>query len=139
MKITVPALFILTTLLLAACNSDLSYDKIEGFKYGEILVVILDLEDTLEIEKITLKSSHSKFIDSVSKKEIGNKKTIKLKCPQIGEGAFSVCVFTKKDTLCSKDSYVEGGYRPKLKLRKDLKNNKFEVVEYFHSRLALAK
>lgn len=130
MKITLPVFFILTTILLTACNPDLSYDKIEGFKYSEILVVTLDIEDTLKIEKITLKSSYSKYTDSIIGKEIGNKKTIKLKCPQIGEGTFVVCVFTKKDTLCSKDSYIEGGYRPKLKLKKDLKNNKFEVVEW---------
>ncbi|MEQ1734138.1 MAG: hypothetical protein ABL940_10715 [Bacteroidia bacterium] len=109
---------------LIACNSD---DKIEGYKYREILVVTLDIEDDLTIEKITLHSSFGQYTDSISRKEIGKKKTIKLKCPQKGEGTFSICVFTDKDTLCSKGSYIEGGYRPRLKL----KNNKFETLKWF--------
>ena len=108
---------------LTACNSD---DKIEGYKSHEILVVTLDIKDDLTIEKITLHSSYGQFSDSILRKEIGNKKTIKLKCPQKGEGTFSICVFTNKDTLCYKGDYIEGGYRPQLKL----KNNKFETVEW---------
>ncbi len=111
------------TVALTACNSD---DKIEGYKSHEILVVKLDIEDDLPIEKITLRSSYGQFTDTITLQEIGNKKTIKLKCPQKGEGTFSVCVFTDKDTICSKDSYIEGGYRPRLKL----KNNTFETIEW---------
>ncbi len=115
--------FIFVTAL-TACNSN---DKIEGYKSHEILVVTLDIEDDLTIEKITLRSSYGQFTDSILQKEIGNEKTFKLKCPQKGEGTFSICIYTVKDTLCSKDSYIEGGYRPQLKL----KNSKFETIEWF--------
>ncbi|HRP90157.1 MAG TPA: hypothetical protein PKX92_08960 [Edaphocola sp.] len=117
-------LFVLTFLTaLTACNSD---EKIEGYTSHEILVVTLDIEEDLTIEKITLRSSFGLYTDSILGKEIGNKTTIKLKCPQKGEGTFSICVFTNKDTLCSQDSYIEGGYRPRLKL----KNNKFETLKW---------
>ncbi len=122
-KIFLRLLVLISATALTACNSD---DKIEGYKSHEILVVKLDIEDDLTIEKITLRSSYGQFTDSILRNEIGNKKTIKLKCPQKGEGTFSICVFTNKDTICSKDSYIEGGYRPRLKL----KNNKFETVEW---------
>jgi hypothetical protein len=122
-KIFFRLLILISAIALTACNSD---DKIEGYKSHEILVVKLDIEDDLKIEKITLRSSYGQFTDSILGKEIGNEKTIKLKCPQKGEGTFSICVFTNKDTLCSKDSYIEGGYRPRLKL----KNNKFETIEW---------
>jgi hypothetical protein len=116
-------LVLIFVVALTACNSD---DKIGGYKSHEILVVKLDIEDDFPIEKITLRSSYGQFTDSILRQEIGNKKTIKLKCPQKGEGTFSICVFTDKDTICSKDSYIEGGYRPRLKL----KNSKFETIEW---------
>ena len=122
-KIFFRLLVLISATALTSCNSD---DKIEGYKSHEILVVKLDIEDDLTIEKITLRSSYGRFTDSILRNELGNKKTIKLKCPQKGEGTFSICVFTNKDTICSKDSYIEGGYRPRLKL----KNNKFETVEW---------
>lgn len=122
-KIIFRLLVLIFVVALTACNSD---DKIEGYKSHEILVVKLDIEDDFTIEKITLRSSYGQFTDSILRQEIGNKKTIKLKCPQKGEGTFSICVFTDKDTICSKDSYIEGGYRPRLKL----KNSKFETIEW---------
>ena len=115
-------LVLISATVLTACNSD---DKIEGYKPNEILVVKIDIEDELKIEKITLRSSYGQFTDIILGKEIGNKKSIKLKCPQIGEGTYSICVYTDIDTICSNDSYIEGGYRPRLKL----KNNKFETIE----------
>lgn len=117
------AIILATLFILTSCNSD---DKIKGYKSHEILVVKLDIEDDLTIEKITLRSSYGQFTDSILGTEIRNKKCIKLKCPQRGEGTYSICVFTNKDTLCSKNSYIEGGYRPILKL----KNNKFETIEW---------
>lgn len=122
-KIYFRLLVLISATALTACNSD---DKIAGYNSHEILVVKIDIEDDLTIEKITLRSSYGQFTDSILGREIGNEKTIKLKCPQKGEGTFSICVFTNKDTLCSKDSYIEGGYRPRLKL----KNNKFETIEW---------
>ncbi len=117
-------LFIATLTFLIACNSNTN-EKIEGLKSFEILVVTLDLETTNNIEKIILNKSQRQPADSILKFEIADKKTIRLKCPQQGEGTFSICVYTPNDTLCSQEHYVEGGYRPKLKL----KNNKFETVE----------
>lgn len=122
-KLICQSIMIYATALLSCKSSD----KIEGYKSNEILVVKLDIEDDLTIEKITLRSSYGQFTDSILRKEIGNEKAFKLKCPQKGEGTFSICVFTNQDTLCSKGTYIEGGYRPRLKL----KNKKFEMLEWF--------
>lgn len=114
----------MTLAILPACNSD---EKIKGYKSNEILVVTLNIEDNIAIEKITLESSYGKYTDSILSKDFSSNKSIKLKCPQMGEGTFSICVFTNRDTLCSKSSYVEGGYRPTLRF----KNNKFETIDGF--------
>lgn len=100
--------------VMTTCNSD---EKIKGFKTHEILVVTLNIDDNVVIEKIILKSSFKNHSDSILKHEIGDKKIIKLKCPQKGEGTFSICVYTSKDTLCSQEEYCEGGYRPKMNLK----------------------
>ena len=127
MKKTKKILYCILTCLIsnafAACTSE---DKIEGYKAYEILVVTLEIEDNICIEKITLNSSYSQSIDSILQKELINKTIIKLKCPQKGEGTYSICVFTNVDTLCSRDSYIEGGYRPQIKL----KNGKFEIIKW---------
>ncbi|HAY33667.1 MAG TPA: hypothetical protein DCY06_05985 [Bacteroidetes bacterium] len=116
---TVVIIFVFT-----GCDTDI---KIDNYKSNEILAVTIEIEDDIEIEKITLNSNKSLNTDSISLIEIGEKKIFDLKCPQKGEGTFSVCVFTKSDTLCSAEIYAEGGYRPKLKL----KAGKFEVMEWF--------
>ncbi|MBK8984434.1 MAG: hypothetical protein IPM38_19470 [Ignavibacteria bacterium] len=123
-KLLIRYLLIVFTSAFIGCDSD---EKIENYKSHEILIVTLEIEDDTAIEKVTLQSSHGQFTDSILQNEIGNNKSIKLKCPQKGEGTFSICVFTKEDTLCSEESYAEGGYRPKLKL----KDNKFETLEWF--------
>src|SRR4051812_25910271 len=92
-------ILILIVAALTACNSE---EKIEGYKSHEILIVTLVIEDKIDIEKITLNSSYGQLSDSILRNEIGNKKTIKLKCPQIGEGTYSICVYAHKDTFCSK-------------------------------------
>ncbi|MNR00802.1 hypothetical protein D3C85_1165860 [compost metagenome] len=118
-------IFILTVpifALLTSCNND---EKIEGLKPNEILVVTLEVLDNIEINEITLTSTGG--TDKINGDQIENKKRIKLKTPQSGEGTFKICVYAKTDTLCSQDSYIEGGYRPKLRL----KNNKFETLEWF--------
>ncbi|WKZ76299.1 MAG: hypothetical protein QY303_05240 [Vicingaceae bacterium] len=118
-------LYILTTFTLTVltnCNND---EKIEGLKSNEILVVTLEILDDIEINEIILTSNGA--TDKIKGDQIQNKKKIKLKTPQSGEGTFKICVYAKTDTLCSQDSYIEGGYRPKLRL----KNNKFETLEWF--------
>lgn len=122
-KIIFRLLILISSFTFIACNSD---EKIQGYKSNEILVVKLEVEDNINIEKIILRSSYG-LTDSILRHEIDNKADIKLKCPHKGEGTFSICVYTNKDTLCSKDCYIEGGYRPKLKL----KNNKFEIVAWY--------
>lgn len=113
---------ILTTLIvLTSCNAE---DKIDCFKSHEILVVTLDIEDDIDIEQVTLTSTGG--TDKVLGTQIDNRQKVKLKTPQRGEGTFSICVYTATDTLCSQNSYIEGGYRPKLRL----KNNKFETLEW---------
>jgi hypothetical protein len=114
-KLTTFVLFLVGVLpFVISCSSD-SDEKIEGYKTNEIIVVTLDIKEQQGIEKVTLLSSGNK--DSILKREIGNRTTIKLKCPQKGEGVFSLCVYLSQDTICSKEGYVEGGYRPKLIFR----------------------
>jgi uncharacterized protein YcfL len=88
-KIFLGLLISISATVLTACNSE---DKIEGYESHEILVVKLDIEDDLTIEKITFRSSYGQFTDSILQNEIGNKKTFKLNCPQKGEGTFSICI-----------------------------------------------
>lgn len=121
-KIRTYILTVFTLTVLTNCNND---EKIEGLKSNEILVVTLEILDDIEINKITLTSNGG--TDKINGDQIENKKKIKLKTPQSGEGTFKICVYAKTDTLCSQDSYIEGGYRPKLRL----KNNKFETLEWF--------
>lgn len=121
-KIRTYILAVFTLTVLTNCNND---EKIEGLKSNEILVVTLEILDGIEINKITLTSNGG--TDKINGDQIENKKKIKLKTPQSGEGTFKICVYAKTDTLCSQDSYIEGGYRPKLRL----KNNKFETLEWF--------
>jgi len=121
-RILLYILTIFTLIVLTNCNND---EKIEGLKSNEILVVTLEILDDIEINEITLTSNGA--TDKIKGDQIQNKKKIKLKTPQSGEGTFKICVYAKTDTLCSQDSYIEGGYRPKLRL----KNNKFETLEWF--------
>jgi hypothetical protein len=124
MKTNIRLIILIITTVLVACNSD---EKIKGFKSNEILVVTLDIEDETKVEKATLKSSYSEFVDSIIMQKDSDLKTIKLKCPQKGEGTYSICIYTKNDTLCSNGGYIEGGYRPRIKL----KNRKFTTEEWF--------
>lgn len=121
-RIRIYILTIFTLTVLTNCNND---EKIEGLKSNEILVVTLEILDDIEINEIILTSNGA--TDKIKGDQIQNKKKIKLKTPQSGEGTFKLCLHTKTDTLCSQDSYIEGGYRPKLRL----KNNKFETLEWF--------
>ena len=116
-KITLFALTILTS-----CIND---EKIEGLKSQEILVVTLEIVDNIDIKEVVLISTGG--TDKIYGNQIDNKEKIQLKTPQSGEGTFSICVITLTDTLCSQESYIEGGYRPILRL----KNSKFETIEWF--------
>ena len=121
-RIRIYILTIFTLTFLTNCNND---EKIEGLKSNEILVVTLEILDEMDINEISLTSNGG--TDKIKGDRIENKKRIKLKTPQSGEGTFTICIYTKTDTLCSQESYVEGGYRPKLRL----KNNKFETLKWF--------
>lgn len=116
-------LIFLNFLLFTSCIS--KDDTIERLKSNEILVISLDISHDIDIKQITLTSTGG--IDKVSANQISNKRKVKLKTPLSGEGIYSVCVFTTTDTICSQENYVEGGYRPKLKLNK----RKFEIVEWY--------
>ncbi len=120
-KTVIHTLTVFIIVFLTSCNND---EKIKGFKSNEILVVTLDISDNFDIEKITLTSTGG--TDEISGNQIENRQKVKLKTPQRGEGTFKICVYTLTDTLCSQDSYIEGGYRPKLRL----KNKKFETLEW---------
>lgn len=112
---------IISLIALTSCNLE---DKIDGYKSNEILVVTLDIFDNFDVEKVTLTSTNG--TDEILGSKIENRNKIKLKTPQLGEGTFKICIYTTTDTLCSQDSYIEGGYRPKLRL----KNNKFETLQW---------
>lgn len=114
-------LFLFISSVLTSCNSE---DKIDGYKSNEILVVTIDIVDDFDIEKIILTSTGG--IDEILGNNIENRKKIKLKTPQFGEGSFKICIYTISDTLCSQGLYIEGGYRPRLRL----KNKKFETLEW---------
>jgi hypothetical protein len=115
-------LIVILVTMYIACNSE---DKIEGYQSGEIIVVRLEIEDDIQFEKITLTTNHG--TDSVLRSEIESRSVITLKCPQKGEGTFTICAYTNEDTLCSQEVYAEGGFRPRVKL----KDSKFEVIEWF--------
>lgn len=121
-KIKPLSVIVTTLIILTSCNSE---DKIEGLKANEILVVTLDIADDINIKQVNLTSTGG--TDKILGTQIDNKRKVKLKTPQRGEGTFSICVFTATDTFCSRQNYIEGDYRPKLKL----KNSNFEIVEWF--------
>ena len=121
LKILSGHLTVICVFVFTGCDTDF---KIDNYKSNEILAVTLEIEDDIEIEKVTLKSGDGKYSESISRFEFGEKKTLTLKCPQKGEGTFSVCAYTKSDTVCTEEIYAEGGYRLKLKL----KANKIEVT-----------
>ena len=108
--------------LLPSCNNE---DKIEGFKANEILVVTLEIVSDIEIKQIALNSDAGTVI--ISGNQVAKKDRVKLKTPQMGEGTYSICVYTATDTLCSKETYVEGGYRPILRFE----NKKFQTIEWW--------
>ncbi|GAB4403853.1 MAG: hypothetical protein OHK0053_28990 [Microscillaceae bacterium] len=80
------------------------------------LIVSLRLDAPGEVEKILLSTQTSKGGDTLYKYQIGTQQTVRLQCPQKGEGTVQICVFTKQDTICSDQLYVEPGYRPLLKM-----------------------
>ena len=112
----------LTLIILTNCNND---EKIKGLRANEILAVTLVISDDIDVKQITLTSTGGS--DKILGNQIDNKRKVKLKTPQRGEGTYSICVYTATDTLCSQESYIEGGYRPKIRL----KNNKFETLKWF--------
>ena len=101
--------------LLVACNPR---QKAEDYFDHDIVVFSLDLEDEgMEIEKILLLDNLKRETkDSLGKQDIAGKKTVTLRCPQKGEGDLRICVYGKRETLCSPGSYVEASYRVHLKL-----------------------
>jgi hypothetical protein len=117
-KFYTPALFLLSSAF--SCNNNDSFNE---YNKNKKLVVTIKIADNIKIEKIKLTSSGG--TDSLLFKEIENKEELILKTPQTGEGIFSICIYTFNDTICSPESYIEGGYRPKLKLI----NNKLEILE----------
>lgn len=94
--------------LIMACSNS-AYDS-------QQLVVSLRLDAPGEVEKILLSSPTPEGRDTLYKDQIGTQQTVRLQCPQKGEGTVQICVFTKQDTICSDQLYVEPGYRPLLKM-----------------------
>lgn len=120
-RIRLSILTSLTYIILTNCNND---EKIKGLRANEILAVTLDISDDIDVKQITLTSTNGSV--KILGNQINNKRKVKLKTPQHGEGTYSICVYTATDTLCSQESYIEGGYRPKIRL----KNNKFETLKW---------
>ena len=79
---------------------------------GNDVIVELEVRDKQDIEKIEFQAKGS--LEMVTSKDLDHYNVIKYGFNGRGEGTYSVCVYTKSDTICRVDN-VEGGYRPKLK------------------------
>ncbi len=90
-----------------------------------MLVVEIEIEDNLEIEKIILNTATG--ADSILKDDINKNQKLQLETSLVGEGTYSIRIMMSNDTINLPEKYAEGGYRPKLKL----KNDKIEVVRWF--------
>lgn len=107
-----------TLIVLTNCNKN---EENKGLRVNETLIVTLYIADDIDVNQIILTSTGG--TDKILGSQINDKRKIKLKTPQLGEGVF----YTATDTLCSQDNYIESGYRPKLRL----KNNIIETLEWF--------
>lgn len=111
-----------TLIVLTNCNKN---EENKGLRVNETLIVTLYIADDIDVNQIILTSTGG--TDKILGSQINDKRKIKLKTPQLGEGVYSICIYTATDTLCSQDNYIESGYRPKLRL----KNNIIETLEWF--------
>jgi len=125
-----PILYIIILVLFASCNSD---ESIKGYNASEILVVTVNIEDHINIEKIVLdfefkekimSSKYSHYYNVIKKNDIGDNKTFKLKIPLKNltrkklTGSQSVCIYTNSgDIICSDKTYCSGGDRVELTFR----------------------
>ena len=98
---------ILILIGLYSCHNDTIY-----IGHGKDVIVTLEIIDAADIEKIVFSS----YFDTAEVKasKIGQYKNIKFGFQTDSESIFEVCVYKKKDSLCT-SSYVENGYRPHLK------------------------
>lgn len=88
-------------IIIAGCSNN---DKIEGLKANQIIVVTVDIEDDINLEKVLLNSSGGK--DSLLNDQLADKRKLKLKTPLKGEGTYTICIYTSTDTICSQAGYV---------------------------------
>ncbi|MBF9255020.1 hypothetical protein I2I11_17095 [Pontibacter sp. 172403-2] len=86
------------------------------------VTVRISIKSKNEIDKLTLTSSSSKQIIKLE----GQTETVII-FPNPGEGTFKICIlFSDGKEVCSKESYVEAGYSPKL----ELTDNEIRTVEW---------
>jgi len=123
------ALLIFLLILINACSSD---ESIKGYKASEILVVTVNIDNQIEIEKIVLdfefkekimSSMYAHYYDIVEK-EVGENKIFKLKIPLKDltgknlNGSHSICIYTTGgEIICSDKTYCSGGDRTELTLK----------------------
>ncbi len=91
---------------------------------GTDVQVLLEVEDSKEIHKITFQAGDS--LQTVLQSQLTSFDTILFSFDEEGEGTYKVCVYSINDTICT-EQYVENGYRPKLKCT----TNKIEVIDFF--------
>ena len=113
-KYTTTLLILILNLLFSSCS-----EAIEEYTSRDIVIVTLEINDVKKINKINFNGNETNI--SISKNDLINKKELKFKFPNSGEGVFNLCVENNIDTICV-EGYVEGGYRPVL----EFKGNEFK-------------
>jgi hypothetical protein len=89
----------------------------EKLKFGEDdadVIVTVEIVNLENIENIEFFDGNGKSY-LVSSEKLKNVCEIKFGKDGGGEGTFTLCIYSKVDTICT-NHYVEGGYRPRLKI-----------------------
>ncbi len=114
-------LFALNNFIILSCSNN---DTVEEYTSREIVIITLKIDDFKEVNKIEL--IHNGTLMTLLKPEFINKKEVKLKFPNSGEGTFKLCIETMTENICSNEAYIEGGYRPIILF----KDNKIEFIKH---------
>lgn len=123
-------LLIFLSFFLNSCSSD---EGIKGYKASEILVVTVNIDEYIEIEKIVLDFKYSwgmggykHIYHSIKNNEITNNKTIKLKIPlKTLVGSSTICIYTSDGKNCTDAFTCGGGDRAEVTIN----NGTLNVIE----------
>ena len=100
----------LTSLILCAL---LSCSNNQHLKLGDSddVVVNVEIRDKSDIKTIVFRANGLSQI--LNPTDLDQYTSISFGFDALGEGTFTLCVFSANDSICS-EHYVESGYRPKL-------------------------